>query len=848
MFGTESAKPTGGNSLGGIIASKAFQTIKEARSSDKKENKKKKQKGKSKSKSQKNSPQSNRGGLLSGSLGSLTSLFKPDKGKPEEVKSKQPRTSGGSTGLAKILTQGFGSLTADTLGLASGLASVTNILNQQLKAQSFTATGVQTITSILSDQLENQSSIVSGVKSLRPGGGTGKGGKGMFGSSKAKTTSNDTLTGFIAAEIQKKLEQLTGVGAGVLIRSALSRAGLAFATNPLALSITGGLVAGYVAGEGVKNKDKFSEESITNDPEKDKKIRENLAPSLGGTSQVRSPAYLPAGDPRRWKFDNPGKPIPQNIQQQLAGMPSAGPWDKRSEGGVKLASGAMIGEAGKEAVVDLNSRSARNMLNPSASEGDPGIKTSGAALLTGVSQFVQGLDPQLRGPVSQAVSPDIAEYSKKFGVSQLLPNIKIGGGKFKEDGNAKKTRDKFLQDLIAGSLTALDAKKKDENKKTTPTPNPTTTTPPPGTTPPQSNPSSNKPQGAPGSPNGSGRPMDGNYTDPGSHPGAAIPALTVEEGRHLENKEVKQRYLPFRPESKWNKSHHILLNSGNGSFEIWEKPGIFNWAPKMVYQGKKDNAGRIQNSAIATEAFNEVRSFMRVHMPESAKNTFKWITETDISNAKNSRVRGDQEKGGTIKPAPRFDAGGGVQKPWWDFLGLVTGMKSIDQGKTGVYSDTLTGRMGNRTATTNKAIEEMLGRSKGFATGGSLFTPESEKAMTSLELTKEVQHLKNVTKIFGSTVIQITDVLSDDGSYSATPPTPIKSAPKVTATPPVAATAEENVDTGSAAIINVIAGGGGSQSIPMTSNNSSQTTVDYINDPWPAGLAGIVCTSPWSVV
>jgi hypothetical protein len=457
------------------------------------------------------------------------------------------------------------------------------------------------------------------------------------------------------------------------------------------------------------------------------------------------------------------------------------------------------------------------------------------------------LDPQLRGPVSQAVSPDIAEYSKKFGVSQLLPNIKIGGGKFKEDGNAKKTRDKFLQDLIAGSLTALDAKKKDDKKTVTTGTTPQTTQQQQT----QSNPTnpttgsvSQRQQNQQRQQNGSQRPMDGQYKD--DTRGADHGRTSVNEP-NITATNVKQGVFPFVHTGD-NQRYKVLLNYTNGDYEVFKVgAGLFGMDQPVDLSNPKPGG---LNEALLRRAHKIVIQAYEKHAPGRGA-TVKYISPDKARELQyqRSQARNNKgEKGGNFKPAPRFDAGGGVQKPWWDFLGLVTGMKSIDQGKTGVYSDTLTGRMGNRTATTNKAIEEMLGRSKGFATGGSLFTPESEKAMTSLELTKEVQHLKNVTKIFGSTVIQITDVLSDDGSYSATPPTPIKSAPKVTATPPVAATAEENVDTGSAAIINVIAGGGGSQSIPMTSNNSSQTTVDYINDPWPAGLAGIVCTSPWSVV
>jgi len=195
--------------------------------------------------------------------------------------------------------------------------------------------------------------------------------------------------------------------------------------------------------------------------------------------------------------------------------------------------------------------------------------------------------------------------------------------------------------------------------------------------------------------------MDGRYSDPTSQSGAAIPDLTTGEARTqgLDNKEVKQRYLPFPPNSKWHDKYHILLNSGNGSYEVWEKPGVFNWVPKQVFLGKKENAGAIQNSQIGREAHNEVRAFMRIHMPDTAKNVFKWISEVDIKNANATRVNGNQEKGGRVKPV--YDKGGSaVQKPWWDFLGWATGAKEVKKGTTGIYSRLSNGQ--NRRSSSTK--------------------------------------------------------------------------------------------------------------------------------------------------
>ena len=818
-FGTEGrATPTNGGSLAGFLVSKATQSRKEAKKKDKKDGRKKKKKEEKQQKS------SGAMGGLGGALSSITNIFKPDKGKPEQVKETKQRTSGGATGLAKILTHGFGSLTAGTLGLAGGLAAVTNILNQQLKAQSFTATGVQTISAILSDQLENQSSIVSSVKSLRPGGGGGKGGKSMFGTSKAKGTSSDTLSGYITEKVNQAIQQATGVGAGAVLGNLLKGS----LTNPMTYAYLLAAVGSFMRMKEVERMKPFVDETQQQIDTENKSEKTPWYQKLGNffAGQALSSPQGPS--------NQIGLPVPGSMHSEGGFIPKE---SKYSSGTIKFTGGitkyaggrtSMIGEAGKEAVVDLNSRQSRGMFNGSSeSIGDPGMKASGASTLAVVDQFVKGMGP-LGAPVSQALGADISNLTRTFGMAQTLPNIKMGGGKFKEDGNAKKTRDKFLQDLISGSLEALDAKKKDDNARTTPPPNPTTKEPPPpGTNNPVSNPpASNQPS--------SNKPMDGRYSDPTSQSGAAIPDLTTGEAKTqgLDKKEVKQRYLPFPPNSKWHDKYHILLNSGNGSYEVWEKPGVFNWVPKQIFLGKKENVGAIKNSQIGREAHNEVRAFMRIHMPDTAKNVFKWISEVDINNANAARVNGNQEKGGRVKPV--YDKGGSaVQKPWWDFLGWVTGMKSVEQGKTGVYSNNLMGKMAERTAQTNAAMMKELGYEK----GGSMFGTEGSQA-TPIE---KLEHRVKIIESLQSVYVRPAD------ARAGFDPSKERRLPAKSSVTPVAATSQEGSEMGSAAIINIISSGDSGGAIP-TSSSSPQSSMEYISNPWPNGLSGVICTSPWSVV
>jgi len=121
-FGTESSASVGGQSLAGFIVSKATQSRKDARKEDRKQSRRKKKEEQTKKENKQQEKKQKIGTKLLGSLPSLGNLFSFKKPETKtSSQSSQPRSSGGATGLAKILTQGFGSLTADTMGVASGL-------------------------------------------------------------------------------------------------------------------------------------------------------------------------------------------------------------------------------------------------------------------------------------------------------------------------------------------------------------------------------------------------------------------------------------------------------------------------------------------------------------------------------------------------------------------------------------------------------------------------------------------------------------------------------------------------------------------------------------------------------
>ena len=835
-FGTESSTPVGGQTLTGFIVSKAMQSRKEAKKSDRKKRRKKEDET---SIGGEEKRQGMRSKLLGG-LASLPNLFASKK-PPVETPTKKQRSSGGATGLAKILSIGFGSLTTDNLRLSSSLAAITQLLNNSYKAQSFTATGVQSISAILSDQLENQSSILSTVKSLKPGGGSGGGGKSMFGTAKSAGVGGETLTGYLANkfDLGGKISQLFGKGvAGV---KNLFNGGKPKVTasggrsvprakpttqftkpigpqpinsaSPWAKGAAGEAanVAGYVprlpsapivkppgpmakfgnmfnsakgavggAVKGIQNKvgavvaEKVGAKLASKGALAGARALPIAQQVLGiglATKEIMDGDYAGAAlalgsalpGPFGWGFlaadlgrelvgpelvdKSFGQAIGGNLgfsDQQIADREKNMSATQRamttftpsfSSGGIttSMASGGigrvMVGEAAGgskgEAVVPLSSGIGKQMLGGGNSSGDPGMQTSAGSTLAVVDQFIKGMGP-LGAPVAQALGPDIQQLSKTFGMSQTLPNLRIGGGKFKEDGNAKKSRDKFLGDLISGSLEALDAKKKDK-----PAAPPSPTPPPPE--PPNPNgptgqsrvpgPGADPAKPAGGTPaNRSGKPMDGSYTAPTRTANGLKPVQGgMEPGRdqiHLEIPGFSDRF--------------VLFNRKDGRIQIFKK-GIF----------KGGNAG------------------------------LKDMEEEDISYEKDDR---------------------------------------------GVYTDARMRSAFNQVRANLINTKDNDIRQRGINWG---------------YITEEDIRKRNIIKSSGQ---------SRGGRYNSVMP---QTAPSMA---PVGATNIANSQTNSVSIINIMGGSsGGGGSIPVSSS-SSQDSSQYVSDPYPKGLAGVLCMSPWSVV
>lgn len=135
----------------------------------------------------------------------------------------------------------------------------------------------------------------------------------------------------------------------------------------------------------------------------------------------------------------------------------------------KMASGGvMIGEAGKEAVVDLNSSQGRQQFGGAGTKdidaaGETFYSSIAGTTLAVTKEFVEGL-----GPIGSSVAPiiqdDISKLGKVFELPATAIKMSVGGAGLNPVPGAEKKGEKFLEKLVSGSLEKI-GKKKDKNKK-----------------------------------------------------------------------------------------------------------------------------------------------------------------------------------------------------------------------------------------------------------------------------------------------------------------------------------------------------------------------------------------------
>jgi len=485
----------------------------------------------------------------------------------------------------------------------------------------------------------------------------------------------------------------------------------------------------------------------------------------------------------------------------------------------KMASGGvMLGEAGKESVVDLNSKTGKDLVGKQGE--DPGMKASAASTLAVVDQFIKGMG-SLGAPVAQALGPEIQNLARTFGMSQALPNLKVGGGKFKEDGGAKKTREDFLKNLIAGSLESLDAKKKEEKKQGQDN-KPQTTNEQQN----QSNPSNpDTGSGTQRNVGADGKPMD--VHDPKSY-GAGRQSVTkgTNEGvgvsdvdTNRQTGQLEANHVNFNHDGK---DYKVRINPNNGDYEVFQSRGYLGMVDKKIDVGGPQGPKPGQaNEALLRKAHGQVRAFFMKNAPQKGL-SLKYLSEAEVDKSST----GNQKRGGTVKS---YNKGGVVQKPWWDFIGNF-----IDTHRNTKSTDY---KNQNNNPLASMAKQREMMKELGYEEGGTVKRPTIREDVDDIRRMIAASMMRQQDRYLPGDKIPVGNDLI---TKSVTP----KVSP---ASPPTSATSKEGEGLNSAAIINIVGAGGAGMTIPSSADEmNEQSTAEFVSDPWPGGLASVLCvSSPW---
>jgi hypothetical protein len=489
----------------------------------------------------------------------------------------------------------------------------------------------------------------------------------------------------------------------------------------------------------------------------------------------------------------------------------------------KLAEGgAMIGEAGKEAVVDLNSSDAKG--NNLAS--DASMKAVGGSMLAMTDTFIKALGP-LGSPVSQALGPDIQNLARDFGMSNVLPNLNIGGGKFPASKDNQKDRKNFLQDLISGSLKSLGAKTKEKPvaPKTTPQTTQEQKT--------QSNPTnpdtgsvSQRQQNA-AQPDGKNKPMDGKYEDVTS---GADHGRTSAEKPNLTATNVKQGVFPFVHKGD-NQNYKVLLNYTNGDYEVFKTGAGFLGIDQPVDLSNPKPGGL--NEALLRRSHKIVVEAYEKHAPGRGAQV-KYLSPEQSKDAKKARAASGKEQGGTIKS---YEQGGKqVQRPWWDFFGNI--VDTHRNTKSTDYAD-------KNSPLSRIAKQREMMKELGYAKGGShkLYGVEQTNtngidAFTDLMQGIIFTSLKDILGEVNNTSINSLSPAVDTANKEMPKPKLPKAAPAVSAP---SATSETSDVSDGMFVFNMISAGGGAASPINVSNESDD--MNYFGSSTSDGLAAYLCLS-----
>lgn len=274
------------------------------------------------------------------------------------------------------------------------------------------------------------------------------------------------------------------------------------------------------------------------------------------------------------------------------------------------AGGVMIGEAGKEAVVDLNSAQGRKQFG-GTNAGD--VDSAGQAYYSAIAgttlavtkEFVEGMGP-IGASVAPAIQDDISKLGKTFDLPATSIKMSVGGVGLSPVPGAEKKGEEFLKKLVSGTLEKV---KPDEKNKTTGG-NGTGSSP-------QSSIDQTSPSAAAAGAQGAGS-VDQKRSGATQAMNAGQQSQTAGNfSSTLEDRNGAE--VKFTgPNSK---PYKVIINATNGDYEVFE-----DW----IFGQQVDISGD-KNAPIKKAAMNQVRAYFVNNAPQKGL-ALKYITQDDIKN------------------------------------------------------------------------------------------------------------------------------------------------------------------------------------------------------------------------
>jgi len=397
---------------------------------------------------------------------------------------------GGGTGAGGVAS--LGSLVLDVQAIASTVSSMQGLINAQMSISSQMSSSLEDIKNILSEQVTLQQQKISSDEMSSREASLEAGKDGSETSKSTSTFNNDNplvaLMGMMFGDLQNLLKMLKSLPEmiGGFIKAMISKlpggAKLIEKLGGAKRAVAGGMDAVQAGGKGLlKGVLKalkpglkaipfgigglldFGLNMLLGEPPGKaaaKAVGSTIGSSLG--AMVAGALGL-VGGPAAIATGAAGAVLGGIIGDTLGGAV----YDLFAPKEKKMASGgAMIGEAGAEAVVNLDSAQGRSALSGSPTGMDDAGQTYYSAIagstLAVTKEFIDGMGP-IGSAVAPAIQDDISKLGKQFELPATSIKMSVGGAGLKPVPGAEKKGEQFLSDLVGGTLSKLNV---GEKKKT----------------------------------------------------------------------------------------------------------------------------------------------------------------------------------------------------------------------------------------------------------------------------------------------------------------------------------------------------------------------------------------------